>query len=487
MRYFPIFVDLEAASVLVVGGGETAAQKVRLLARTPARLRIIAPALCAELAEAAEAGRIEWIGEAFAPDQLEGCRLAYAASDDDALDARVAAAARARNIPVNAVDRPEHCSFITPALVDRDPVVVAIGSEGAAPVLVRRIKAMLEARLPSRLGDLARFAGHLRERVAARWRDGASRRRFWEGFFDGPVARHVLAGEEARASDLIESQLDGPRRAVAAASPGSVTLVGAGPGDPDLLTFKAMRALQAADVIVTDRLVGPKILEAARRDAKRILVGKTPGGASTSQDEIGRILIREAMRGQKVVRLKGGDPLVFGRAAEELKALEAAGIAVEIVPGITAALATAARHGLTLTERRERRSLTLLTGHASDGPAEHDWQALARPGQALAVYMGVGAAGRMQARLAEAGIDPATPVTVVENATLPEEKVAVGRIDALAALVRDHGIKGPAIIVIGASPMLEAAPVEANPPVPLFAEEAAPPAALEPAPLGRAA
>ena len=249
------------------------------------------------------------------------------------------------------------------------------------------------------------------------------------------------------AAGLAEQELAGNRRVG-----GRVALVGAGPGDPDLLTVKAVRALQEADVIVADRLVGPRILDRARRDARRIMVGKTPGHPSPSQAEINAILVREAAAGHQVVRLKGGDPLVFGRGGEEIAALRAAGIAVEVIPGITAALGCAAAAGLAVTERDERRSLTLLTGHASDGPAEHDWAALARPGQTLAVYMGVGAARHVQDRLLAAGIARTTPVTIVENGTLPTQKVATGVIADLVEILIDAGIKGPAMIFVGAGP-----------------------------------
>jgi uroporphyrin-III C-methyltransferase/precorrin-2 dehydrogenase/sirohydrochlorin ferrochelatase len=282
-------------------------------------------------------------------------------------------------------------------------------------------------------------------------------------FSAGPTAAPPRGGARAPAARLVERALDGSD--LREPTVGRVSLVGAGPGDPDLLTFKAMRALQAADVIVVDRLVPAAILDCARRDAERIHVGKTPGRPSTSQAEINAILLREARAGRHVVRLKGGDPFVFGRGGEELAALRAAGIAVEIVPGITAAMGCAAAVGLSLTEREQRRSLTLLTGHASDGPAEHDWAALARPGQALAIYMGVGAAGHVQAQLLGAGIDPATPVTVVENGTLPSQKLATGTIARLAELIIDACIKGPAIIFVGAHPHAagEAAAQEADP------------------------
>jgi uroporphyrin-III C-methyltransferase / precorrin-2 dehydrogenase / sirohydrochlorin ferrochelatase len=463
VRYFPIFVDLDRQPVLVVGGGEQAAQKVRLLGKTTARIRLVAKGLCPELQEAVAEGRAEWLAPAFHPDQLDGCRLAYAATDVLAEAARVAFAARARGIPVNAIDRPQLCSFITPAIVDRDPVVVAIGSEGTAPVLVGRIRAMLEARLPQNLGRLADYAQGLRRRIAAAFADGRSRRAFWERFFDGPASDAVIAGDGERAAVLVEEAIAGTGRR------GSVALVGAGPGDPELLTLKAHRVLQSADVLVVDRLVDPRIVELARRDARRIHVGKTPGGPSTSQEAINAILVEEALAGHRVVRLKGGDPFVFGRAVEEILAVEAAGIPVEIVPGVTAALAAAANARLPITERGRRWALTILTGQTRDGPATHDWRALAAGGQTLAVYMGVKAGPGIATNLIEAGLDPATPVTIVENASLAAEQMVTGRLDAVAELLRGARITGPAILFIGAAPL----PVADSHPASIAMERAA--------------
>ena len=448
MRFFPVFLDLDHQPVLVVGGGEQAAQKIRLLAKTQACIRVLAPTACEEIAALAADGAVSWDRRGLTARDLAGVRLAYVALEDDAEAAAAVAMARAAGVPVNAVDRQELCDFITPAIVDRDPVIVAIGTEGTAPVLARQIKSRLEAMLPAGLGGLARWAASLRQKAAGAIAKGMARRRFWDGFFDGPVARAYLEGDLERAASLVARELEG-----APAEPGRVTLVGAGPGDPDLLTFKAMRALQEADVIVADRLASPAVLDRARRDADRIMVGKTPGRPSPTQDEINAILLCEARAGRNVVRLKGGDPFVFGRGGEELSALRRAGIPVEVVPGITAAMGCAAAVGLSLTEREARRSLTLMTGHASDGPAEQDWAALARPDQLIAIYMGVGAAAHIQARLLAAGIDPATPVTVVENGTLPSQKVALGRIGGLVDTLIDAAIKGPAMIFVGAHPV----------------------------------
>lgn len=461
MRYFPIFVDLDRQPVLVVGGGETATQKVRLLLKSDAVIQIVAPSLNAELAALHGAGKIQWRAVAFDSRMLTGQRLVYAASDDPGLDARVSLAARVRSIPVNAVDQPQFCTFITPAIVDRDPVTVAISTEGTAPVLGRQIKSKIEAMLPAAIGGLAVYAQSWRKRVGALIENGRQRRYFWDGFFNGPIAAAYLAGHDQDLDAKTEALLD--EFSIPDDTPGTVTLVGAGPGDPDLLTFKAMRALQEADVIVADRLAGTAILEIARRDAKRIDVGKKPGVSSIKQDEINRILLREARAGQKVVRLKGGDPMIFARGAEELEFLHAHGIQTTIVPGISAALACAAAVQLPLTSRDARRSLTLLTGHASDGAAEHDWAQLAAAGQMLAIYMGVGAAGNIQSKLLAAGIDPATLVTIVENGALPAQKTALTTIANLVESIIDAAIKGPAIIYVGAHPVTApAVPIEPN-------------------------
>lgn len=444
MRYFPTFLDVDRSPVLVVGGGETALQKVRLLLKTSAFVKVVAPELATDLAGMAAAGRIMWWQGRFDPQCLMGCRLVFAAVGQREVDASIAFAARAHSIPVNVVDVPQLCTFITPAIVDRDPVVVAIGTERTAPVLAQRIKTMLEAKLPARLGNLADWARKLRPEVAAKILEGSSRRKFWQHIFAGSVAERHLAGDCKSAREAVDAAL-----ADTAKPCGRVSLVGAGPGDPDLLTFKAARALQDADVILFDRLVDPAILEVARRDARRIDVGKRVGNHPVRQDEINRILVEEAHAGHYVVRLKGGDPLIFGRAAEEIEALRSAGIKVDIVPGVTSALAAAASIGALVTERNERRVFSILTGHASDGPTEHDWAALAKNGQSLAIYMGVGTADRFQARLLAAGLAPSTHVIIVENASLPNQIAVTGTVGDMGDLIRRHGIIGPAVILIG--------------------------------------
>jgi len=350
MDYFPIFLRLANEPVLVVGGGAVAERKVDLLLRTSAQVRVIAPELVPGLAERAAAGEITHVAAEFSPEHLDGVRLAIAATDKRAINAWVARQAERRNIPVNVVDDRELSSFIVPAIVDRSPVVVAVGSSGDAPVLTRRLRERLETFLPQRLGALAKLAGKLRPTIKARIESPARRRKFWENFFDGTLAADVLAGRSVDVEEIASTLRAGEQ------DPGEVVLVGAGPGDPGLLTLRALRALQNADVILYDRLVSAEILDLARRDAERINVGKTAGDAQVSQDEINTLLVQLAQQGKRVCRLKGGDPFIFGRGGEELEALAAAGVRFEVVPGVTAAAGCAAYAGIPLTHRDHAQS-----------------------------------------------------------------------------------------------------------------------------------
>jgi len=447
LRYFPIFTDLADAEALVVGGGEQALQKVRLLLKTEATITVVAETAVAELEALAAEGRLSIMRSSFSAAHLDGRRLVYVATGDAARDAAISQLAQEHGLPVNVVDRPELSTFITPAIVDRAPVTVAIGTEGAAPILAREIKTRLESLLPANFGELAQKAQSLRHEITARVQDQRTRRRVWERLLAGPFRRAVLGGKPAEADAVFADELarcegEGLRK-------GRVALIGAGPGDPELLTLKALQRLQEADVLVVDRLVNPKILDYARRDAERIYVGKTPRGPATSQSEINRILVREAAAGKVVARLKGGDPFVFGRASEELAALEAAGIATEVVPGVTAAHACAARISLPITLREKVRQFSVVTGTTADGEPELDWQALANPDAAFAVYMGVANAPLIRGRLLAAGAAPGTPIVIVENGTLPGERVIATRLADLADCMVERAVKGPAIIYFG--------------------------------------
>lgn len=444
MRYFPIFVDLDDREILIVGGGEKALQKLRLLAKTTARIKVIADEIGEGVtAFAKDVATVSLHRRRFTASDLAGVALVFSANDEPVVDVEVAAAARAAGVPHNVVDAPSDSTFIMPAIVDRDPVVVAIGTEGTAPILAREIKAKIEGWLPANFGRVAERASQLRRRIQDHIADPVARRRIWERLLQGGWRAAVLSGDDASAAGELERQL------ASAGDAGSVVLIGCGPGEPDLLTLKAQQQLQAADVIVVDRLVNPAILEYARRDAVRIDVGKEPGGPSTPQDEINRILVREALKGHRVARLKGGDAFVFGRAAEEMSAVRAVGIPVEVVPGITAAHACAASVGLPLTLRQKVRQFALVTGASADGAFDLDWHALAQPGQAFAIYMGVRTGERIGGELLAAGADPTTPVVIVENGTLDNERVVAAEISDLARGVDEMGIKGPAIIFVG--------------------------------------
>jgi uroporphyrin-III C-methyltransferase/precorrin-2 dehydrogenase/sirohydrochlorin ferrochelatase len=445
MRYFPIFADLENADVLVVGGGEQAAQKVRLLRKTNARVTVVGETVAGELRRLGEQGAVRIVRRAFEPVDVEGRRLIYAATGNRALDASVSSAAKAKGIAINAVDAPELSSFIMPAIVDRVPVTVAIGTEGAAPVLAREIKSRIEALLPANFGVLARRAQGLRKRVAGAVPDGRARRRLWERLLLGPFRHAVLRGAEAEADRILATELQG----AAVPAGGRVSLIGCGPGDPDLLTLKALQRLQEADVLVVDRLVNPQVLEYARRDAERIFVGKTPGGPATSQAEINRILVREASAGKVVARLKGGDPLIFGRAAEEIAALQSAGIAVEVVPGVTAAHACAARVVLPVTLREHVRQFSVVTGATADSELGLDWGALTAKGTAFAIYMGVGNAPLIRRNLLTAGASPETPVVIVENGTLECERAVATTLQDLTDCVAQLELTHPSLILVG--------------------------------------
>jgi uroporphyrin-III C-methyltransferase / precorrin-2 dehydrogenase / sirohydrochlorin ferrochelatase len=449
MRYFPIFADLENTNVLVVGGGEQAAQKVRLLRKANACITVVAESVTDELRELEDQNAIWIVLRAFLISDLEGQRFVYAATGDLLLDAAVSRAARARGIPVNVVDAPKLSTFIMPAILDRAPVTVAIATEGAAPILAREIKTRLEALIPANFGRLAERAQTLREAIAKAVPDMRARRRLWQRLLQGPFRRAVLRGAEDEAGRILAAELHGEDAPARNPEQGRVVLIGCGPGDPELLTLKALHRLQEVDVLVVDRLVDPKVLEYARRDAERIFVGKTPAGPTTSQSEINRILLREAQAGKVVARLKGGDPFIFGRAAEEMAACQAAGIDVEIVPGVTAAHACAARIGLPVTLRERVRHFSVVTGTSAEGEPELDWQALASQGSAFAVYMGVGNAPLLRANLLAAGAQPSTPVVIVENGTRETERTVATSLGDLTDCVASLSISSPAVIFVG--------------------------------------
>jgi uroporphyrin-III C-methyltransferase/precorrin-2 dehydrogenase/sirohydrochlorin ferrochelatase len=446
MDHLPIWLTAAGLNVLVVGGKDRAARKVRLALKTGARVTVVAPEVGGEIDSLANAGKVVRIARRFQVNDLDGVGLVYAATGLDAVDEAVSAEARACDILVNVTDRADLSTFIMPAIVDRSPVVIGIASGGTAPLLVRELRSRFEAMLPSNLGRLARFAGKFRSAVRATINDASARRRFWEGFFNGPLAKTVLE-DESKARERMLSLVN--RRSEAAPAEGIVHIVGTGPGNPDLLTLRALQVMQSADVILHDRLIGPEILDYARRDAERLYVGKTRGDHSWNQERINAVMAERAQAGQRVVRLKGGDPFIFGRGGEEAAYLKAKGVAVEVVPGITAASGCAAGAGIPLTHRDFASAVTFVTAQAKSGEPDLDWKSLANLGHTLVVYMGVNAAAAIAARLTEAGLAASTPAAVVENGTLPEQRVIMGTLGGLGTLVADHGVRSPALLVIG--------------------------------------
>ncbi|MCV0394297.1 MAG: siroheme synthase CysG [Rhizobiaceae bacterium] len=444
LNAFPVFMKVENRPVVVVGAGEEALAKARLMAQSSARLTVVADNPGADLAAWAIANDADLVPSSYRPELLDGAVLVFAATDDEALDARIVADARAKGICVNAVDRPELCDFFTPALVNRAPVAVAIGTEGAGPVLAQSIRAKIDRMLAPSLGPLAALAAGLRETVERIVPKGPARRRFWTDFFDGAPARAMEIGhaDEARvAAEALMARRDRPR--------GHVALVGAGPGAEDLLTLRAQRLLMEAEVIVHDALVPEAVIAMGRRDAARIAAGKRKGCHSKTQAEINDLLVRLGRDGRRVVRLKGGDPLIFGRAGEEMAALRDAGISFEVVPGVTSAFAAAADFELPLTLRGVASSLVFTTGHDLRGDAMPDWAALAMTGATVAVYMGRSIAAQVAGRLMDAGLSPDTAVAVVENASLGERRMLHGTLADLPALSERDEFTGPVMTLIG--------------------------------------
>ncbi|WP_109464619.1 siroheme synthase CysG [Albibacillus kandeliae] len=449
MQHFPIFLAMDGQRLVLSGGADAALAKLRLLMKTTARIEVYAPAPAAEIEGWAAEGRLELLRRPLRAGDVQGASLFYAADEDETEDARTAAIARSEGVLVNVVDNLEDSQFITPAIVDRDPVTVAIGTEGAAPVLARAIKADLEARLPVTLGPLARIGKGFRK-LAEALPFGRARRDFWADYYFNAGPRAIDRDGETGAREALDTLLD--RHLARQQREGHVAFVGAGPGDPELLTLKARRALDEADVVIFDRLVSKEILELARREATMIDVGKEGFGPSTSQETIDALIVEHAKGGAQVVRLKSGDPTVFGRLDEEIDACEAAGVTWHIVPGITAASAAVAGIGQSLTKRGRNSSVRFLTGHDVAGFADHDWAALAREGEVAAIYMGKKSARFLQGRLIMHGADRATPVTVIENASRPDQRVLLTTLDTLPADLAEAKMTGPALTFYGLAP-----------------------------------
>ena len=451
MDYLPVFLDLRGQPVLLVGGGPVAARKAELLQAAGAQLRVVAPKRCAELAVLCAQPGSEYLATEFEPAQLEGCVFAVAATDSAEVNQQVAAAGRAARIWVNVVDDRAASNCLMPSIVDRSPVIVAIGTGGASPTLARRLRASIEALLPERLGELARAAGERRAQLRAALPALSARQRFWEDFFDSALAQRILAGPIGSAvmDAGFNAQIDAALAPGAPARMGVVWLIGAGPGDPDLLTLRALQLLQQCDVVLYDRLVPASVLARVRRDAERIFVGKEPGRHRTTQQRIHELLIEHARRGRRVARLKGGDPMVFARGGEELVALTRAGVPVLVVPGVTAALGAASAAGIPLTHRGAAQSVCFVTA-MGEAAAALDWRALAAPLQTVVFYMGAAQLPQIVARLLEHGAPLERHAAIVEHATLPGQRVIAGTLQRIAALAAAAAVGAPALLIVGA-------------------------------------
>ncbi len=447
MRFLPVFLNIRQRPCLVVGGGEVAARKIRLLLQADADVRVVAPDLCATVSQWLERGRVHHVASDFTADTLERAALVVAATDDAEVNRRVSVLAQRKGIPVNVVDAPALCSFVMPSIVDRSPVVVAISSGGASPVLARLLRARLETLLPAAYGGLASLVESFRDRVKRRFARIDERRRFWEEVLEGPVAEMFLAGRRDEAEAALERQLQHAN--AQRYQGGEVYLVGAGPGDPDLLTFRALRLMQQAEVVLYDRLVPNEILELTRRDADRIFVGKEKSRHALRQEEINKLLVKLAREGKRVLRLKGGDPFIFGRGGEEIDTLAADGIPFQVIPGVTAASGCAAYAGIPLTHREYAQSCLFVTGHLKDGSMNLNWEQLVQPQQTVVIYMGLTGLEQLCAGLIEHDMAKDTPAALIEQGTTPRQRVLAGSIDSLPRLVNEARVQAPTLVIVG--------------------------------------
>ena len=446
MDFLPIFLDVKQQTALVVGGGDVAARKVALLLQANANVRVISPDLCRNLQELLDQGDIEHEEREYSAGDLDNCALVYAATDSSEVNRKVSDAAQERQLPVNVVDQPELCSFIMPSIVDRSPMVVAVSTGGSSPVLARLMRSRLESLIPAGYGRLADLAKRFRDRVKQRFTDPRDRKIFWENVLRSGVAERVFSGHDEEADVVME-------KALASSDPagpmGEVYLVGGGPGDPDLLTFRALRLMQQADVVVYDRLVAKAILEMTRRDAERIYVGKEADNHAMRQEEINELLAKLAKEGKRVVRLKGGDPFIFGRGGEEIDTLAEQGIPFQVVPAVTAASGCAAYSGIPLTHRDYAQSVTFVTGHLKDGTINLDWEHLAQANQTVVFYMGLRGMPIISKELIARGVSPEMPVALVQQGTTEKQRVITGTLSNIQELIEREQPKPPTLIIVG--------------------------------------
>lgn len=445
MDFLPIFLNLKGQPCLVVGGGDIAARKASLLLEADGAVTVVSPKLSGQMAQYVKEGRVEHLEATFDTSHLDGMKLIIAATDDSGVNEQVSAEAQRRSIPVNVVDNPDLCSFIMPSIIDRSPVQIAVSTGGASPVLARILRAHLESTIPAAYGRLASMVNGFRDKVKARFGDVNSRRNFWEGVLQGDVAELVFAGKDEQAREELESAIDKGENSNA----GEVYLIGGGPGDPDLLTFRALRLMQQADVIVHDRLISKEVLNLTRRDADRIYVGKERNQHTVPQEDINQLLVDLAKQGKRVCRLKGGDPFVFGRGGEEIETLSENGVSFQVVPGITAALGTSAYAGIPLTHRDYSQSVVFVTGHLKDGSTDLNWQGLAQPNQTIVFYMGLKGLPTICKKLIEHGLPEDLPIALVQQATTPRQRVFTGTLATIAEDVAGQEIKPPTLIIVG--------------------------------------
>ncbi|MDJ0738115.1 MAG: siroheme synthase CysG [Gammaproteobacteria bacterium] len=447
MQHLPIFLSVQDRDCVVIGGGEIATRKVAQLLRAGARVRVVAPQLCANLAKFRDERRIEHVARDYRDGDLDDAYLAFAATDDEQVNHEVADAGRRRRVPVNVVDHPEDGSFIMPSVIDRSPVVAAVSTGGASPVLARLIRSRLESVIPAGYGRLAELCGRFRDRVKQTLARPDDRRRFWDHVLQGGVAERVFSGHMAEAEALLEREL--AAGSGIQAGMGEVYLVGGGPGDPDLLTFRALRLMQQADVVVYDRLVAKAVLDMTRSDAERIYVGKERDNHAMRQEEINQLLADLAKAGKRVVRLKGGDPFIFGRGGEEIDTLASQGVPFQVVPGVTAAAGCASYAGIPLTHRDYAQSVTLVTGHLKDNTMNLNWPQLAQPNQTVVFYMGLKGLPVISRELQAHGMPADRPAALVQQGTTHQQKVFTGTIATLPEIVARERPKPPTLIIVG--------------------------------------
>jgi len=447
MQYLPIFIQIKNRPCLVVGGGSIAARKVALLRKAQANVTVVSPELCNELEQLKAEGLIQHLAGEFEDSYLEECVVVIAATDQRPVNEHVSELAHALRLPVNVVDNPDLCSFIMPSIIDRSPVVIAISTGGSSPVLARLIRTKLEGSIPAAYGRLASLVEGFRDKVKASFPNVESRRGFWENILEGKVAELVFTGHEDEAKQVLDKAIE--TQAEKPEMPGEVFLVGAGPGDPDLLTFRALRLMQQADVVVYDRLVSPAIMEMVRRDAEIVYVGKERDKHTMQQENINQLLVRLAKEGKRVLRLKGGDPFIFGRGGEEIELLAEEGIAFQVVPGITAANGCSSYAGIPLTHRDYAQSCVFVTGHLKDGSIDLNWKALAHPHQTVVFYMGLHGAPTLCKEMVAHGLPASTPVALVEQGTTPQQRFYIATLDTLLHVIASKDIKPPTLIIVG--------------------------------------